>query len=49
MGRLFLVTAVAKVINAWKPPRWRAADHDDGAGGAGGEGAGEAEGADRPS
>lgn len=24
MGQLFLITAVAKVINAWRPARWRA-------------------------
>lgn len=41
IGQLFLITAVAKVINAWRPARWRAAqesgtdegesdDHDDG-------------------
>jgi hypothetical protein len=26
LGQLFLVTAVAKVITAWRPARWRAAD-----------------------
>jgi hypothetical protein len=26
IGQLFLITAVAKVINAWRPARWRAAD-----------------------
>ena len=29
IGQLFLVTAVAKVINAWRPARWQA-DHPDG-------------------
>ena len=24
LGQLFLVTAVAKIITAWKPKRWRA-------------------------
>jgi hypothetical protein len=23
IGQLFLITAVAKVINAWQPTRWR--------------------------
>jgi hypothetical protein len=35
IGQLFLITAVAKVINAWSPSRWRigetASDADDGA------------------
>ena len=26
IGQLFLITAVAKVINAWRPARWRAAE-----------------------
>ena len=26
IGQLFLVTAVAKVINAWTPKRWRGPD-----------------------
>jgi len=26
IGQLFLITAVAKVINAWRPERWRAAE-----------------------
>jgi len=26
LGQLFLVTAVAKIITAWKPRRWGAAD-----------------------
>ena len=29
IGQLFLVTAVAKVINAWRPARWQAAQPDD--------------------
>jgi hypothetical protein len=29
IGQLFLVTAVAKVINAWKPKRWRASEGTD--------------------
>ncbi len=28
IGQLFLVTAVAKVINAWQPARWKAAPTD---------------------
>lgn len=30
IGQLFLVTAVAKVITAWRPARWRAAEGDEG-------------------
>ena len=26
LGQLFLVTAVAKIITAWKPKGWRASD-----------------------
>ena len=26
IGQLFLITAVAKVINAWRPARWRATE-----------------------
>jgi hypothetical protein len=26
LGQLFLITAVAKVINAWRPARWKASD-----------------------
>jgi hypothetical protein len=29
LGQLFLVTAVAKIITAWKPKAWRASDHPD--------------------
>ena len=29
LGQLFLVTAVAKIINAWKPKGWRASDQPD--------------------
>jgi len=29
LGQLFLVTAVAKIITAWKPRRWRSADEPD--------------------
>jgi hypothetical protein len=39
VGQLFLVTAVAKVINAWQPKRWRPAEGADaGSQGAGGTG-----------
>ena len=30
IGQLFLVTAVAKVINAWRPARWKASQPDPG-------------------
>jgi hypothetical protein len=30
IGQLFLITAVAKVINAWRPTRWRVGQPDDG-------------------
>ena len=36
IGQLFLVTAVAKVINLWRPARWRAGQADGEAGGAAG-------------
>jgi hypothetical protein len=29
IGQLFLVTAVAKVINAWRPSRWKAGQPED--------------------
>ena len=29
LGQLFLVTAVAKIITAWKPKRWRTPDEPD--------------------
>ena len=29
IGQLFLVTAVAKVINAWRPARWQAGQPGD--------------------
>lgn len=29
IGQLFLVTAVAKVINAWRPARWAAVQNDE--------------------
>jgi hypothetical protein len=29
IGQLFLVTAVAKVINAWRPARWRVAQNEE--------------------
>ena len=29
IGQLFLVTAVAKVINEWRPARWKADEPDD--------------------
>ena len=32
IGQLFLVTAVAKVINAWQPVRWKAAQPTPGSG-----------------
>ncbi len=32
IGQLFLVTAVAKVINLWRPARWRAGQADGEAG-----------------
>lgn len=32
IGQLFLITAVAKVINAWRPARWRAGDGANGGG-----------------
>jgi hypothetical protein len=33
IGQLFLVTAVAKVINAWTPKRWRTEERGPGEGG----------------
>jgi hypothetical protein len=33
LGQLFLVTAVAKIITAWKPKGWRASDDPDKGGG----------------
>ena len=29
LGQLFLVTAVAKIITAWKPRRWRSPEEPD--------------------
>jgi len=29
LGQLFLVTAVAKIITAWKPRRWRSSEEPD--------------------
>jgi hypothetical protein len=29
LGQLFLVTAVAKIITAWRPNRWRSLDEPD--------------------
>jgi uncharacterized membrane protein HdeD (DUF308 family) len=29
LGQLFLVTAVAKIITAWKPKRWRRSEEPD--------------------
>ena len=38
LGQLFLITAVAKVINAWQPTRWRlGAPSPEDAGGSDGE------------
>jgi hypothetical protein len=38
LGQLFLITAVAKVINAWQPTRWRLGEPSpEDAGGSDGE------------
>jgi len=32
LGQLFLVTAVSKIVEVWRPRGWRRGDHDDSAG-----------------